>query len=266
MRSVVVTFDPHPREVLDGTPPGLLTTIEERLAIFEAAGVDMTVVIRFSREFSRMTAAEFYRAVVDGTIGVSEAVVGYDHMFGHDREAGIAELRKLGSALGFGVTVVDAVSVEGKRAGSSLIRLMVSEGRVAEAAELLGRPYALEGVVARGDGRGRTIGFPTANLTVGNPSKLVPGRGVYLAKAVLRGGSYRAMVNVGVRPTFGGQGVTVVEAHLLGFTGDLYEAPLRLEFIRRLRDEKRFSSAAELVAQLERDRAECLKDPDPVDT
>lgn len=257
-RAVVVTFDPHPRSVVGHGRVDLLTTIEERLALLAGTGVDLVLVIAFTYEFSRQTAAEFYdRYILRGT-GVRDVVVGHDHMFGRDREASIATLREMGRAGGFGVTTVGPVAAGGLRISSSAVRRLLSEGRVEEAARLLGRPYSLGGTVIRGDGRGASIGFPTANLRPSSADKAVPGDGVYLASTVAAGTPGHAMVNVGVRPTFGEGGARHVEAHLFGERRDLYGAPLELSFLRRIRGERKFSSVGELTAQLERDRDECL--------
>jgi riboflavin kinase/FMN adenylyltransferase len=258
-RSVVVTFDPHPRSVVGGGPVGLLTTIDERIALLEEAGIDLALVLEFTYEFSRQSAAEFYeRYILRGT-GVREVVVGHDHMFGRDREASIATLREMGRGKGFSVTTVGPVMSGGTRISSSAIRRLLAEAKVAEAAVLIGRPYSLEATVVRGDGRGATIGFPTANLRPLSAAKVVPAGGVYLAKIEIDGVAAHAMVNVGTRPTFGEGGPRLVEAHLFGTQGDLYGRTVRVSFLGYLRGERKFSTVGELTAQLERDRDECLR-------
>jgi riboflavin kinase / FMN adenylyltransferase len=258
-RSVVVTFDPHPRSVVGGSPVGLLTTIDERVELLEGTGIDMVLIIGFTYEFSRQSAAEFYeRYILRGT-GVGEVVVGHDHMFGRDREASIATLRDMGHARGFSVTTIGPVTSGGIRISSSAIRRLLSEAKVAEAAVLLGRPYALSATVVRGDGRGATIGFPTANLLPMSREKVVPADGVYLAAAEIDGARSHGMVNIGTRPTFGDGGPRLIEAHLFGTSGDLYGRTVRLSFLSHIRGERKFSNVGELTAQLERDRDECLR-------
>jgi riboflavin kinase/FMN adenylyltransferase len=258
-RSVVVTFDPHPRSVVGGSPVALLTTLDERLGLLEGTGIDLALVLEFTYEFSRQSAAEFYeRYILRGT-GVREVVVGHDHMFGRDREASIATLRDMGRDKGFSVTTVGPVTSEGTRISSSAIRRLLSEAKVSEAAKLLGRPYSLGATVVRGDGRGATIGFPTANLLPLSAEKVLPADGVYLASAVIDGVASHGMVNVGTRPTFGEGGPRLVEAHLFGEQGDLYGRTVRVSFLRHIRGERKFSTVGELTAQLERDRDECLR-------
>jgi riboflavin kinase/FMN adenylyltransferase len=259
-RSVVVTFDPHPREVVANGrgPVQLLTTAGERLDALQDAGVDLVLLLQFTYEFSRLGAREFYQRHVVDPLGAAEVVVGYDHMFGRDRKAGIGELEAMGRELGFAVHAVPPFRVNGEVVSSTLVRRALEAGDVERASAFLGGPYAVRGRVVAGDGRGRTIGWPTANLAVDSPKKLLPGNGVYLVRAGTPGGVRHGMANVGVRPTFGEGMARSVEAHLFGETADLYGAGLRLEFLRRLRDERRFASVAELVLQLERDREEAL--------
>jgi riboflavin kinase/FMN adenylyltransferase len=258
-RSVVVTFDPHPRSVVGGGPVGLLTTIDERVELLAGTGIDVVLIVAFTYEFSRQSAAEFYeRYILRGT-GVREVVVGHDHMFGRDREASIATLREMGRARGFSVTTVGPVMSAGIRISSSAIRRLLAESNVSEAATLLGRPYALAATVVRGDGRGARIGFPTANLQPLSREKVVPADGVYLAAAEIDGVRAHGMVNIGTRPTFGEGGPRLIEAHLFGTTGDLYGRTVRLSFLRHIRGERKFSNVGELTAQLERDRDECLR-------
>jgi riboflavin kinase/FMN adenylyltransferase len=256
---VVVTFDPHPRSVVGRSPVGLLTTVDERIRLLEGTGIDVVLILGFTYEFSRQSAAEFYeRYILRGT-GVREVVVGHDHMFGRDREASIATLREMGRAKGFSVTTVGPVMSEGLRISSSAIRLLLSESKVSRAAGLLGRPYALEGRVVRGDGRGAALGFPTANLLPLSEEKVVPADGVYLAAAEIEGAGGHGMVNIGTRPTFGDGGPRLIEAHLFGETRDLYGRTIRLSFLSHIRGERKFSNAGELTAQIERDRDECLR-------
>jgi len=257
-RSVVITFTPHPRMVVGDGKIRLLTTIDERLALLGESGVDLTLLLDFTYAFSRQSAAEFYeRYILRGT-GVTEVVVGHDHAFGRDREASIGTLSDLGSRSGFSVTTVGPVSVGGERVSSSGIRALLAAGRVLEAGSFLGRPYALAGRVVPGDGRGSGIGFPTANLVPTDPGKILPGGGVYLVEADPGDGFRHGMLNIGRRPTFVENGAEVVELHLFGWSGDLAGREITVRFLRYIREEKKFSNADMLVAQLERDRSECL--------
>jgi riboflavin kinase/FMN adenylyltransferase len=251
-RSVVLTFDPHPKEVLTGQPMQLLTTIEERQQICEQLGIDVFYRIGFTYEFSRLTSREFYlRYVVQGC-GVSEVVEGYDHHFGRDREGSVEELLKLGREFEFSVAALKPVYVDEEVVSSSQIRQHLLQGKVDRALRLLGRPYAVSGVVVRGDARGRELGYPTANLLLTH-HKVIPQDGIYFVQVDVRGPMRYGMVSIGVRPTFFDQGQRTVEAHLLDFSGDLYGKTLAVQFLRRLRDEKKFESAQQLIDQMHLD-------------
>jgi riboflavin kinase / FMN adenylyltransferase len=260
-RSVVVTFDPHPKLVLgkSGQPAGLLCTVEERITLMRELQVDVLLVVPFTREFSRMEPKRFYEEFLVGGVGVSEVVVGYDHMFGRDRGAGIAELLQMGKAMHFSVFAVQPFMLGGDTVSSSLIRRLLAAGDVERARQMLGRPYTLRGRVTKGDGRGRTIGVPTANLAETGEAKIVPGNGVYVVGVRHPGGESAGMMNIGVRPTVTAGTTRVLEVHLLDFAGDLYGADLEVHFHRRLRNERRFDSLDDLKAQLARDRADTLR-------
>lgn len=256
-RSVVVTFDPHPKQVV-GPPPGpveLLSTIGERVELIGMLGVDILLVLEFTYAFSRISPEDFYRTyIIDGT-GVDEVIVGYDHMFGRDRTAGIDELLKMGKASGFSVFAVHPFTVEGETVSSTRIRQALAAGDVDRAAKFLGRPYSFSGTVVRGDGRGTTIGFPTANIRP-QASKIVPAHGVY-AVGVRVGNEQRyGMMNIGFRPTVSTVPAETREVHLFDFDRDIYGEQVAVSFLRRLRDEKKFDSLSDLVEQLGRDREE----------
>jgi riboflavin kinase/FMN adenylyltransferase len=253
-RSVVVTFDPHPKEVVGRGEVRLLTTIDERIALLRELQVDLLCIIPFTWEFSRQSSRDFYRTVVVEGLGVSEVVVGYDHMFGRDREAGIGDLIRMGQEFAFSVFAVHPHTMNGVTVSSSKIRGLLLEGDVTAAAELLGAPYRLSGVVVHGDGRGAALRYPTANIRPSSPVKLVPGRGVYLV-AVRHGGvDYAGMMNIGVRPTVSAGARLMLEVHILDFQRTIYGEPLTVTFLRRLREERRFGSTEELVRQLDLDR------------
>lgn len=263
--STLLSFDPHPREVLRGAPMPLLTTVEERGELLDAVGLDRFVVLPFTERFSEMTPEDYVRDILVQRIGLVDIIVGYDHSFGHKGEGDGETLCELGEQYGFGVEIISKQMVDRAKVSSTRIRELVGKtGEVAEARRLLTRPYRLSGTVVEGEKRGRTIGFPTANLDNIPPRKIIPARGVYAAWASAGGDvsptgmatTHRAMVNVGYRPTFEGTEQTV-EAHLLDFAGDLYGDTLQLHFLKRIRDERSFDGPKALVAQLKKDRAAC---------
>ncbi|HEX7070374.1 MAG TPA: bifunctional riboflavin kinase/FAD synthetase [Rhodothermales bacterium] len=258
-RSTVVTFEPHPREVVHGEAVRLLSTLDERAELIREQGIDLVVAVRFTPEFARMSAEDFVRNVLVRQIGLQEIVIGYDFSFGRGREGDARLLRQIGQESGFTVDVLPAEIVDAHVVSSSAIRdLLVEEGDVAGAKRLLGRRYALSAEVVRGDGRGRTIGYPTANLRPLDTRKVVPKQGVYAVRVKSSGSPdwYGAMMNIGRRPTFGGNDLQI-EAHLFDFEADLYGATLTVEFVERMREERRFSSVEDLVQQLSRDEERC---------
>lgn len=252
----VVSFDPHPREVLGAGHIPLLTTLDERAELLESLGIERFVVLPFTRDLSLLDPDAYIEDVLIGQVGLREIVIGYDHRFGRGRAGDRSTLERLGAQHGFSVDVIPEHSEAGTTVSSSLIRRQLEEmGDAAEAWRLLGRPYALAGVIVAGDQRGRTIGFPTANLQLDDARKLVPRVGVYAVQAELATGESRGgMMNVGHRPTFETDGAMTVEVHLFDFDGDLYGRTLRVSVLDRLRDEQRFSSMDALVTQLHEDR------------
>lgn len=260
-RSVVVTFDPHPREILDpnNNKIRLLTTLKERAEILEGLGVDVLLVIPFTRDFSLLSSEEFVRDVVNKQIGVSEFVIGYDHHFGKDRSGTIKTIEKLGDELGFSSYVVSKREMGNVTISSTIIRKELFEnGDVEQAFRLLGRHYLLNGVVIHGDERGRTIGFPTANLKPEHPRKVIPKKGVYAVKVRVGDNWFGGMMNIGVRPTFDGNTYRL-EVNIFDFDQMIYGQTIQIRFLTRLRDEKKFTGAEELVNQLNKDKREALK-------
>jgi riboflavin kinase/FMN adenylyltransferase len=257
--AVVYTFDPHPRKVLHPErAPKLLTTLEQRLELLEEAGVDAVIVETFTPDFARTPAELFIRERIHAAIRPLEVYVGYDFHFGRDREGSMRLLTELGPRLGFSVTIISEVVVDGRDVNSTRIRQVLAESGVEEAALLLGRPYAIRGRVAQGERRGRTLGFPTANLEP--ESEVLPGAGVYAGTLLLldageppAGRRFAAVTNVGTRPTFRAGGELLAEAHLLDFAGDLYGRRVELSFEAWLRSERRFESADALRAQIRAD-------------
>ncbi len=257
--SVVCTFDPHPASVLwPERAPLPIAALEDNLGRMDGLGVAAVLVIPFTLEFSHMEAEAFVTDVLEGTLGAKEIVVGFNHTFGHDARGTATLLTELGPQHGFAARVLPPLSLRGQTVSSSAIRALLHDGDAAHAAELLGHPYAIAGAVLRGAGRGRTLGFPTANLRPDRPLVLAPG--VYVARATWVGrgassgdvGAADAVVNVGYRPTFG-ENQYWVEAYLLDFSGDLYDRTLRLEFLDRIRPEMKFSGVDALKRQVAAD-------------
>ncbi len=258
-RSMVVTFDPHPREVVGRGPVSLLSSLDERVELFSRLGIDETLVLQFTYEFSRQTSREFYEQYVVNGIGVTEVVVGYDHMFGRDREAGVKELEEMGAAIGFAASAVPPVAIDGEIVSSSRIRDDIMRGMVEKAEKMLLRPYSVEGIVVHGDARGKSLGFPTANIRPLFGHKLIPAEGVYCVKVEIGKRSLYGMLNIGVRPTFEAGLKRVIEVHIFDFNETIYDQQIKLLFLKRLRAEKKFASVDDLLAQLKQDQQECRK-------
>ena len=254
LASAVFTFPVHPRRVLQSDfRPQLLDSFEEKLARLAETDVDYCAVLDFTPALAALTAREFIERLA-AEWRVRTLVVGYDHRFGHDRAEGFEEYVAHGQAVGMEVVHgVPYLLADGTAVSSSRIRSLLTECRVEEAARMLTVPYRLRGHVVSGQRIGRTMGFPTANLSVDEPQKVRPGDGVYAVRARLRGATYRGMLSIGNRPTIGDQ-PTAVEVHLLGFTGDVYGETLEVEFVRHLRSNRRFDSLDALREQLLRDR------------
>src|SRR5215467_6004186 len=249
--AVACTFDPHPVEVLQpGKAPAPIATLDERLAHIAATGVDTTVVLTFTRAMAAIEPEAFVREVVLERLGGREIVVGFNHTFGRGARGNARLLEQLAPRLGFDVVVVPPRVVDGVPVSSSEIREALRLGDVERAGRYLGRPYAIAGTVEAGAGRGRTLGFPTANIRPDRP--LLIATGVYAGTVQAKGGLYGAVVNVGVRPTFG-ESQVVIEAHVLDFTGTLYDQSVRLAFLGRLREERKFSGVEALRRQIAED-------------
>ncbi len=250
--SVVLTFDPHPASVLGGREIKCLTLPDERAELLEELGVDVVITERFTRELSNVTAYEFMLRLLH-QLGLRQLLIGYDFALGRGREGNAARLTEIGKELGYAVEVVPALSDESGVISSTEIRKLIEVGNVAEAAHLLGRLYSLHGPVIHGDGRGRTIDIPTANIGFSD-KKMIPAQGIYACWAYLEGQQIPAAINIGTNPTFTPDKQTLnVEAHLLDFRREIYGKDLRLEFVARLRDEMRFDSVDELLAQIRLD-------------
>lgn len=252
MPAVVLTFDPHPARLFGRGEIKLLTLPEERAALLGVMGVDVMITHPFDRTVADTTAFDFMKLLKD-RIGLSHLVLGFDSTLGRNREGNAARLAEIGSELGYTLETVPALSDESGVISSTEIRKLVSTGNVREAARLMGHPYRLRGAVVRGDQRGRTIGFPTANLKYAD-EKLIPAGGIYACRATVRNGKYRAAINIGTNPTFTPDKQTVsVEAYLLDFDADIYDEEMQLEFVLRLRDEMKYDSVEALIGQIHDD-------------
>jgi riboflavin kinase/FMN adenylyltransferase len=249
---MAMTFDPHPPRVVrpDKAPP-LPMTSAQRLEALARAGIQCTAVVRFTHEVSQWDPETFVRRVLTDWLRVSKVWVGANFLFGHERSGNFSLLRTLGQRYGFRAEKIDPVRYKDFVVSSTRIRRLVGEGRVDEAGALMGHPYYIDGTVVRGRGRGREIGFPTANMETAN--ELLPPHGVYATTLSIDGIVRAALTNIGVRPTFGEQTVTI-ETYVLGYSDDLYERSVRLSFVQRLRDERAFPDVDALKAQLEADR------------
>ncbi len=250
--ATALTFDPHPRAVLHpATAPPLLQTLDQRLANLEVLGIEQTIVIPFSLEFASQPAENFLSDVIHDRLQAREVYLGKGFEFGKDRGGNIDLLRSMSEKLGFLADEVDEVQLRGNRISSSAIRRLLSEGRVNLARRMLGRPYGVEGVIIRGNRRGHTIGFPTANLKPHN--RVIPKYGVYATATLIDGIWRKSITNIGVRPTFENDAEPSIETFVFDFDGDLYGDVLRVRFLHRIRDERKFNGIDELKAQIERD-------------
>ena len=256
--SVVVTFDPHPLRVLRPGGILLISTIAQKIEQIDKAGIDYLVIIPFDRSFASTTAEQFVQDILIHTIGMNELVVGYDYAFGKGRSGDTNFLKEQGRQKNFPVTVVEAFYKNGMLVSSTQIRKLVAEGRMIDARELLGRPYQIRGVVQVGKKRGGSeIGYPTANLKV-NEEDLVPRIGVYAVQVICESVCYGGVLNIGYNPTFGDQKL-VAETHIFNFNRDIYGKPIKLNLLKFLRDEKKFTGVTDLAAQIGRDAEEAKK-------
>jgi riboflavin kinase/FMN adenylyltransferase len=251
--AVLLTFYPHPAVVLGGLQESFyLTTPEEKALLLGEAGIDIVITHPFDREVASVPAQDFVTRLKD-RLGLAHLFVGHDFVLGHNREGDVSLLRKLGDAMGFDVHEIAEVQIDKQVVSSSFIRQLLFDGNIEQANKLLGKPFSLAGEVEPGEGRGHTIGIPTANLAIWK-ERVTPGSGVYVCRAEVNGKSWQAVANIGVRPTFEVEAAApTVEAHLLDFDEDIYGQSVRLEFLHRLRGEQKFAGVDELVAQIQAD-------------
>ncbi|MDX9758818.1 MAG: bifunctional riboflavin kinase/FAD synthetase [Bacteroidota bacterium] len=254
-RALLLTFDPHPREVIGwkGESTYLLTTIDERLALLAETGLDGCIVLPFTRDLSVLDASTFFHEYIVRRLHATHVVVGVDHAFGKGREGKVEALRHLGRQYGVEVTVVGELLMDGVKVSSTAVRHALNDGAVRRVTAFLGRPYRISGVVVRGEGLGTRLGFPTANVEHVSPQKLLPRSGVYIVQVECDGESRQGIMNLGRRPTVSQQVHISLEVHIFAFSGDLYGMHLHIDVLERLRDEIHFDSVGQLVAQIESD-------------
>lgn len=253
--STVITFDCHPRTVVKTSyKPSLLSTFDEKMQLLATTGIDRCVVLHFDEAMASLSAHDFMEKVLHDRLHVKSLVIGYDNRFGHDRLDGFEAYVAYGREMGIGVDCAKPFVLNGINVSSSVIRSFLQEGEMRMASSCLGYDYTLEGVIVSGEHIGTKIGFPTANLQLADPDKLVPAHGVYAVWARVGDDPHPwpAMLNIGSRPTFAGKNITI-EVHLLHFDADIYGESLSIAFISKLRDEHKFRTVAELVNQLRRD-------------
>lgn len=259
LRSTVLTFFPHPRMVLQqDSGLKLLNTLDEKIAILEATGLDCLVIHPFTKEFSRLTAREFVEDNLVNQLAAKKIVIGYDHRFGRNRNADINDLKAFGLELGFEVDEIPAQEIDEVSVSSTKIRRALAEGDIGTANSYLGYAYMLTGTIMKGKGLGRTINFPTANLVIGEEYKLIPKNGVYVVQSRLDDSPYFGMMNIGMNPTVNGKHRSI-EIHFFDLSADLYGKSLRIDVLHRLRDEKKFDSIENLQAQLDKDKESAFR-------
>jgi riboflavin kinase / FMN adenylyltransferase len=259
-RNVVITFHPHPRTVLGtGVDVKMLTTPEERKALLKKHGVENFLTINFTKEFASLTAEQFiYDYLING-IGLNEIIIGHDHHFGKGRSGNVELLKKIGEKENFKVTAVDAFYINDEIVSSTKIRNAISEGNIKKANSLLGRNYSFTGIVVGGDKRGRELGFPTANIQLSSPEKLLPAIGIYAVKVYLGNTQHIGLLSIGNRPTFYNAGELVTEVYIYNFDREIYGEEVTIELVEHLRGEERFKSAEDLINQMNKDKEDGLK-------
>jgi riboflavin kinase/FMN adenylyltransferase len=260
--SVIITFNPHPRQVVGNENHEffLLTTLAEKLALLEGTGIDHVIIQEFSREFAAIGACDFLSEVLVKRTGTRKLIMGYDHKFGREGEGDINKIRQCAELSELCVEQVHALVIGGKPVSSSLIRDALASGRLDEANGMLGYSYCISGSVVRGNQIGRTIGFPTANISIDDECKLIPGNGVYAVEVLLEKDIYKGILSIGTNPTVTpGNSKRSIEVHIIDFTGDIYGKPITVRFRKRLREERRYVDTVELSRQIELDKLEALR-------
>lgn len=258
-RNLLITFEPHPQLVLaKGNEIKLLSTLEQKLDYLKYLSIQNVLVINFTKSFSELSFNSFIEDYLVKKIGLNTIVVGADHHFGKDRQGNPKILKEMGENLGFNVIEVEPLMYKDAKISSSRIRKSLLSGEIKLANEMLGKKYELKGKVVKGNQRGKEIGFPTANIELDNPHKLIPMRGVYFVEVDINNRNFYGMMNIGYRPTFNNSSELILEVHIFYFREDIYDESIIIRFIDKLRDEKKFNSVAELKQQLEIDKQVCF--------
>lgn len=253
LESVVLTFFPHPRMVLQkDTGIKLINSINERIALLEASGLDHLIIHPFTKAFSRLTAEEFVKDILVDQLKARKVIIGYDHRFGRNRNANIDDLKAFGALYDFEVEEISKQDVDDVAVSSTKVRKALDEGNITLANEYLGYPFMLNGIVSRGKGLGKKFNYPTANLKIEEDYKLIPAKGVYVVRATLANERVYGMMSIGTNPTVGGSDLTI-ETFFFDFDANLYDQHLQIELLTRIRDEKKFNSVDELIAAMQAD-------------
>ena len=259
-RNLVITFSPHPRNVISGKREiMLLTTTEEKIKLFEEFGIENLLILNFTKEFSQQSSEMFFKDYIIEKIGIKEIIVGYDHHFGKGRSGDVNTLRKMGIEFGFDVTTVEPFKINDEAVNSTKIRKALSEGNIKTANAFLGRGYSFSGIVIEGDRRGRELGFPTANISIDNEEKLLPSLGIYAVELMFDNEKYQGLLSVGIRPTFYNSGKIIPEVYLYDFNRDIYNKTITVKIIDWIRAEEKFPSAEALVEQMQKDKVKGLE-------
>ena len=259
LSSLIMTFFPHPRMVLQKSQEiKMIDTIDEKIHLFEKTGVDNLIIQPFDENFSKIRAKEFVEEILVKKLKIKHIIIGYDHRFGKDREASVDDLKKFGLNYMFTVEEIAAQEIHSIAISSTKIRNAILKGEIKKCNEYLGRNFMLTGEVVHGDGLGKKINFPTANIEIPETYKIIPKNGVYLVKAIINSEIYFGMMNIGVRPTIGGKNKSL-EIHFFNFKDNIYNKTISVEIICKIRDEEKFSSIDELKIQLKKDEQFCLK-------
>ena len=259
LSSLIMTFFPHPRMVLQKSQEiKMIDTIDEKIHLFEKTGVDNLIIQPFDENFSKIRAKEFVEEILVKKLKIKHIIIGYDHRFGKDREASVEDLKKFGLNYMFTVEEIAAQEIHSIAISSTKIRNAILKGEIKKCNDYLGRNFMLTGEVVHGDGLGKKINFPTANIEIPETYKIIPKNGVYLVKAIINSEIYFGMMNIGVRPTIGGKNKSL-EIHFFNFKDNIYNKTISVEIICKIRDEEKFSSIDELKIQLKKDEQFCLK-------
>jgi riboflavin kinase/FMN adenylyltransferase len=259
-RNLIITFSPHPRNVINGKGEiMLLTTTEEKIRLFEEIGIENLLILNFTKEFSQLSSEKFFKEYIIEKIGIKEIIVGYDHHFGKGRSGDVNTLRKMGIEYGFEVTTVEPFKINDEAVNSTKIRKALSEGNINTASAFLGRKYSFSGTVIEGDKRGRELGFPTANICIDDDEKLLPALGIYAVEFMFDDEKHKGLLSIGIRPTFYSSGKIIPEVYLYDFHREIYNKKISVKIIDWIRAEEKFPSAEALVEQMQKDKIKGLE-------